>query len=210
MRQDFVANVSHELRSPISSLVGIIETLQGSASKDPVSQKKFLKIMSEEAARMSRLIDDLLSLSRVEVTEHVPPDEKIKLPDIVGSAVEILRGIANKKNMTIRFEEKSELFEILGDQDELMEVFQNLIDNGIKYGDENSEIEISIVDDGPGIPTEVMESLGEPFISTRRESMGLGIFLANASITQLGGQIEMFNLKLGGAKTSIRLPMLNK
>ena len=89
MRQDFVANVSHELRSPISSLVGIIETLQGSASKDPVSQKKFLKIMSEEAARMSRLIDDLLSLSRVEVTEHVPPDEKIKLPDIVGSAVEI-------------------------------------------------------------------------------------------------------------------------
>ena len=69
------------------------------------------------------------------------------------------------------------------------------------------EIEISIVDDGPGIPTRVMESLGEPFISTRHESMGLGIFLANASITQLGGQIEIFNLKLGGAKTVIKLPL---
>ena len=98
----------------------------------------------------------------------------------------------------------------------------NIIENSIKAASKHvtirfnlherpsSEIEISIVDDGPGIPTEVMESLGEPFISTRRESMGLGIFLANASITQLGGQIEMFNLKLGGAKTSIRLPMLNK
>ena len=91
MRQDFVANVSHELRSPISSLVGIIETLEGSASKDPVSQKRFLKIMSEEAARMSRLIDTLLSLSRVEVTEHVPPDEKIKLPDIVAVSYTHLR-----------------------------------------------------------------------------------------------------------------------
>ena len=96
----------------------------------------------------------------------------------------------------------------------------NIIENSVKaasnhvsirfdfYESQSSEIEISIIDDGPGIPTEVMESLGEPFISTRRESMGLGIFLANASITQLGGRIEMFNLKLGGAKTSIRLPMV--
>ena len=95
----------------------------------------------------------------------------------------------------------------------------NIIENGIKAASNSVsvcfelieakplEIEISIVDDGPGIPTQVMESLGEPFISTRHESMGLGIFLANASITQLGGQIEIFNLKLGGAKTVIKLPL---
>ena len=97
----------------------------------------------------------------------------------------------------------------------------NIIENGIKASSESvlvcfdlleaepKEIEISIVDDGPGIPTQIMESLGEPFISTRRESMGLGIFLANASIAQLGGQIEMFNLKLGGAKTLIKLPLFS-
>ena len=95
----------------------------------------------------------------------------------------------------------------------------NIIENSIKVArtsvkisfkasEENThQIEISVTDDGPGIPAEVMESMGEPFISTHRENMGLGIFLANAAIAQLGGQIEAFNLKLGGAKTSIRLPL---
>ena len=95
----------------------------------------------------------------------------------------------------------------------------NIIENSIKAAatsviirfkaleDHAEQIEISVTDDGPGIPTEVMESMGEPFNSTRPESMGLGIFLANAAVTQLGGQIEAFNLKLGGAKTSIRLPL---
>ena len=234
MRQDFVANVSHELRSPISSLVGIIETLQGSASKDPVSQKKFLKIMSEEAARMSRLIDDLLSLSRVEVTEHVPPDEKIKLPDIVGSAVEILRGIANKKNMTIRFEEKSELFEILGDQDELMEVFQNLIDNGIKYGDENSEIEISIekVDrvpetdmpgvcisfknKGDGIDEEHLPRLTERFYradkarSRNTGGTGLGLAIVKHIVSRHRGHLAIESFPGDTTTVSVFLPLYLK
>ena len=91
MRRDFVANVSHELRSPISSLVGIIETLRESAKADLDSQKRFLKIMAEEAARMSRLIDDLLSLSRVEVSEHMLPDKSVDISSILEVTIELGR-----------------------------------------------------------------------------------------------------------------------
>lgn len=145
MRQDFVANVSHELRSPISSLVGIIETLRESAKADPDSQKRFLEIMAEEAARMSRLIDDLLSLSRVEVSEHMPPDKRVDINSILEKTIELLQGRAVEKGMAIKLATAAPLPDIPGDADELTEVFQNLIDNAIKYGDAKSDINISIV-----------------------------------------------------------------
>ena len=144
MRQDFVANVSHELRSPISSLVGMIETLQNSAKDDPNSREKFLQIMGDEAARMARLIDDLLSLSRVEVSEHVPPITSVSIGSILETTIELLQGRASKKNIALELTLPDTLPEIPGDPDELTEVFQNLIDNAIKYGNSKSEINIVI------------------------------------------------------------------
>ena len=126
MRQDFIANVSHELRSPISSLVGIIETLRESAKEDPDSQQRFLEIMSEEAARMARLIDDLLALSRVEASEHVAPIRSVSICSILETTIELLRGRAKAKGMALKLTSAVSLPDIPGDSDELMEVFQNL------------------------------------------------------------------------------------
>ena len=167
MRRDFIANVSHELRSPISSLIGIIETLRESAQADRATQKKFLQIMSEEASRMARLIDDLLSLSKVEVSEHVVPVESVSIRSILDTTIELLRERALEKGMTIKLVSTRSSLDVPGDSDELMEVFQNSIDNAIKYGDTESEIKIIVgkvkrIPDlkGPGLSISI-ENLGE-------------------------------------------------
>ena len=95
MRADFVANASHELRTPLASLIGFIDTLRGPAADDPPAQARFLGIMAEQAARMNRLIDDLLSLSRIELTEHQPPEEAIDLSGLLGRLVARVRATAD-------------------------------------------------------------------------------------------------------------------
>jgi two-component system phosphate regulon sensor histidine kinase PhoR len=153
MRRDFIGNVSHELRSPIASLIGFIETLQGPAKEDLGAHKKFLEIMSNEASRMARMVDDLLSLSRVEARERLRPKQDIDITELLGVARELFISRAQNRSMSLNFNLKPHLPIIQGDRDELMEIFQNLIDNAIKYGDENSNINISgnVVDRIPEI-----------------------------------------------------------
>ena len=150
VRRDFVANVSHELRSPLTSLIGFIETLKGTDDIDLEDQDRFLSIMDEEAKRMTRLIDDLISLSRVEVEEHILPHEVVRLDEVINSVIDILDGRAQKQQMPLTFtnhvEDGTAL--IQGDVDEIVEVFHNLIENAIKYGYAQTGIDISLEGDG--------------------------------------------------------------
>ena len=134
MRADFVANASHELRTPLASLRGFVETLQGAAKDDEQARERFLKVMSEQAERMTRLIDDLLSLSRVEMREHLPLAERVDLNDAVGHVIQALQPIAAQAGTTIEFGALDGPADVRGDRDEIVQVFQNLVQNAIKYG----------------------------------------------------------------------------
>ncbi|MDP6705757.1 MAG: ATP-binding protein [Alphaproteobacteria bacterium] len=134
MRADFVANVSHELRSPLASLVGFIETLRGPAQDDAEARARFLDIMDGEAKRMSRLVDDLLSLSRLEAREHIPPTGSVDLAVVLREVSKTVALKAAAKKMTIDLELAPEPQQVPGERDELTEVFDNLIDNAVKYG----------------------------------------------------------------------------
>ncbi len=169
MRQDFVANVSHELRSPISSLAGFIETLQGPAKEDEAAREKFLGIMDAEASRMTRLIDDLLSLSRVETGEHVRPQTSVAISEIIDMTRELLIGRATDRNIIIEISTGEDLPTVPGDRDELMEVFQNLMDNAIKYGDEGTTVRVTLTSIGR-IPEQ-----GGSGIAVAVENQGTGI-----------------------------------
>ncbi len=197
MRADFVANASHELRTPLASLVGFIETLQGRASDDPAARARFLGIMGQQAARMSRLVDDLLSLSRVEMREHVPPRAAIDLNDTIATAVQALEPVARAAGATLTFHPCDGPAVVLGDNDEIMQVVQNLVQNALKYGapgrpvviaitrearGPTSRIAIAVRDEGPGIPPEHLPRLTERFYrvnaKSSREKGGTGLGLA--------------------------------
>ena len=141
-RADFVANASHELRSPLSALIGFIETLRGPASDDAAARDRFLGIMQAEALRMARLVEDLMSLSRVEINEHVPPRERVHLGDVLAGVAETLDVRAGKRQMTIALDCPDDLPEVMGEVDQLTQVFHNLVDNAVKYARAGTEIRI--------------------------------------------------------------------
>ncbi len=137
MRSDFVANASHELRTPLAVLAGCIETLAGPARDDDEARGRFLKIMADESARMTRLVDDLLSLSRIEQAEHQPPQSRVDPAACVEGVVETLRSYAAQRRVTLRLQRDQELPLVAGDRDQLVQLISNLIDNAIKYGGED-------------------------------------------------------------------------
>ncbi|NQW09298.1 MAG: PAS domain-containing protein [Alphaproteobacteria bacterium] len=143
MRVDFVANVSHELRTPLATLMGFIETLQGPAHDDGEARDRFLEIMRSQANRMSRLVNDLLSLSRIESNEHALPKGRVALPPLLNTVRATLDLEARRKDMRVRLEIEDNLFEAVGEQDELVQVIQNLMDNAIKYGRPGTDITVS-------------------------------------------------------------------
>jgi len=153
MRSDFVANVSHELRSPLTSLSGIIETLKEAAKDDKAARQHFLKIMEREASRMNRLIGDLLSLSKVEVNAHVRPDGLVDLPKLIEQVIATFVSRHETERPDIRFETPGPMAPIPGDEDELTQVFHNLIENAIKYGTAETPVKITlaVLPQAPGI-----------------------------------------------------------
>ncbi|MHA1134578.1 MAG: ATP-binding protein [Alphaproteobacteria bacterium] len=200
MRADFIANASHELRTPLASLRGFIETLQGTAKQDPGARERFLPIMAEQASRMTRLIDTLLSLSRVEMNAHLPPSDRIDLNDVLGHARDTLEPIAADSGMELDVQRFRQPAIVRGDRDELLQVLQNLVQNAFKYGSPGGHVRIeakhiptlgrqvagrfviSVVDDGPGIPAEHLPRLTERFyrvdVESSREKGGTGLGLA--------------------------------
>jgi len=142
LRSDFIANVSHELKTPLATLTGFIETLRGPAKGDLDAHERFLGIMHEQAGRMSRLVADLLSLSRIELNEHARPSGGVELSDVIGRVANALSLRAAERNMKIELPGGS-MGRAIGDAEELTQVFQNLIDNAIKYGRPGTAVTVS-------------------------------------------------------------------
>jgi two-component system phosphate regulon sensor histidine kinase PhoR len=173
MRADFIANASHELRTPLTTLTGFIETLRGPAREDAEARERFLVIMHEQAARMTRLVEDLLSLSRIELNEHVMPQGRVALGPLLRHLVDTLELRAGERGMCIKLDLPADLPEVLGDRDELAQVFQNLVDNGIKYGHAGSEITVAVA---TGVrPPNSSETWESPFVSVAVRDRGEGI-----------------------------------
>ena len=198
MRSDFVANVSHELRTPLTALIGFIETLQGPASEDPKAQERFLTIMKQEAERMSRLIADLLSLSRLESEMRVRPRDPVDVKATIERVVSTLEPLARESGAKIEVQDATDIQSIPGDVDQIAQVLGNLIENALKYGGSQVEvsvgvkphdeilrvpaIEILIRDDGAGIESHHIPRLTERFYRVdghrSREVGGTGLGLA--------------------------------
>ncbi|NDV87171.1 two-component sensor histidine kinase [Aurantimonas aggregata] len=197
MRTDFVANASHELRTPLASLTGFIETLQGPARNDAAARDRFLDIMREQATRMSRLIDDLLSLSRIEMKRHVPIATKADLAALFRQVEAQMRPLAEQRGLTIELILPEEPVLVIGDEDELMQVFGNLVENACKYGDGGGRVEMqlaraaergapvidaSVRDFGRGIAAEHVPRLTERFyrvdLGKDRSQRGTGLGLS--------------------------------
>lgn len=194
MRSDFVANASHELRTPLASLRGFIETMQGPARNDPKAQERFLAIMLDQATRMSRLVDDLMSLSRLELRANIAPDQKVDLVPVIGHVRDALLPLADELDVDIILHLPDRPAEVQGDRDELVQVFQNLVENACKYGQEGKvvdvwlraetgkPVEVSVIDKGPGIPAEHVPRLTERFyrvsVADSRSKKGTGLGLA--------------------------------
>ena len=143
VRSSFIANVSHELKTPLATVMGFLETIRGPAKDDKKSMSKFLGIMDKETIRMKRLIDDLLVVSKIESDEHIHPTKKVNLIKTLNNVIESLKEYALKKNIQIRTNyQLTENLSVLGNEDELVQVFTNIIDNSIKYGKINSSIDI--------------------------------------------------------------------
>jgi len=198
VRRDFVANVSHELRSPLTSLVGFVETMQTNPGLGPEQAGKFLSIMDEEAKRMSRLIDDLLSLSQVEVEEHIIPSEKVPVVQILNAVNDSLVARAASRDIRITLDDRrpapNDRLIMLGESDEITEVFHNLVENAVKYAFENSEIivrlsqeddrqfRVDVINHGEGIAAKHLPRLTERFYrvdkARSRQMGGTGLGLA--------------------------------
>ena len=142
MRADFVANVSHELRTPLSAILGFTETLRGPARDDGAARERFLGIMHDETQRMTRLVRDLLSLSRIEESEHTLPTEEVDVARVVGSVTDMLQLQAKSKGTAIEMDMARGLPVVMGDADQLAQVFQNLIDNAVKYGKPGGKVRV--------------------------------------------------------------------
>jgi two-component system phosphate regulon sensor histidine kinase PhoR len=194
MRMDFIANASHELRTPLASLLGFVETLQGPARDDVRARERFLPIMREQAARMARLIDDLLSLSRAELRAHQQPTALIDLGAIIREIMDSLSLSARERGVVLEMALPNAPMLIRGDRDDLLRLVENLVENGIRYGRDGKVVTISlgrgaggeailsVRDHGPGIPAEHIPRLTERFyradISHSREMGGTGLGLA--------------------------------
>lgn len=193
MRVDFVANASHELRTPLASLLGFVETLQGPARNDEKARERFLGIMRDQGLRMARLVDDLLSLSRIEQRAHVAPDTPVDLAGISREIVDSLTLMARERDVSLKLAVPSGPVQVPGDRDELLRLMENLVENAIKYGKRGGEVSITVVaqddeasvgvrDDGPGIAPEHLPRLTERFYrvdtAASREAGGTGLGLA--------------------------------
>ncbi len=236
MRSDFVANASHELRTPLTALRGFIETLLGPARDDPEARERFLRTMLAETERMSRLVDDLLSLSQIEVSEHQPPEEQVDVAVCLGSVVEALRPVAERQNTTLTLRCADNLPPVRADRDQLAQLFTNLIDNAIKYGGEGGEVtviadrldaappgagpltgqpalRVIVQDQGPGIPPEHLPRLTERFFrvdparSRELGSTGLGLAIVKHILRRHGGHLAIESELGQGTKAIVYLPI---
>jgi two-component system phosphate regulon sensor histidine kinase PhoR len=228
MRADFVANASHELRTPLAALSGFIDTLQGPAKDDPKARERFLGIMHAQATRMARLIDDLLSLSRVELSAHVRPDTLVDIVPIIRQVSDGLEPLAQERQVVVEIDLPETPVAIAGDREELLRVFENLIENALKYGasggrvivslnaavsgESTPEIRVMVRDFGPGIAPEHLPRLTERFYrvdigdSRSQGGTGLGLSLVKHILNRHRGRLLIESVPRNGATFTACFP----
>ena len=224
MRADFVANASHELRTPLTSLSGFLETIMGPARDDPEATQRFLEIMQTQAQRMRRLIDDLLSLSRIELNEHVRPAAKADLAGIARDVVDAAQPALTRAGIKAVVSVAEGARDVTGARDELLQIAQNLIDNAVKYGGEGGDVSVAIFpaegmtalavsDKGPGIAREHIPRLTERFYrvddaaSRERGGTGLGLAIVKHILNRHRGRLEIESEPGKGSKFTVFIPV---
>ena len=232
LRSDFVANVSHELKTPLVSIKGFLETISSSAKDDPVAQQKFIKIMQEQADKMEILISDLMSLSRIEMQEHVQPNSKVNINEIFESLEKMPNKLAEKKSLDIKIVKNDMIPLVRGDYDKISEVVQNLYDNAIKYTKNHSVVElfinknedkllkgsvsIHVKDQGIGIPKDEIHRVTERFFRTANakknliQGTGLGLAIVKHIVNQHRGDLEINSRLNEGTEFIVHLPIYEK
>jgi two-component system phosphate regulon sensor histidine kinase PhoR len=228
MRADFVANASHELRTPLAALSGFIDTLQGPAKEDAKARERFLGIMHTQATRMARLIDDLLSLSRVELSAHVRPDTLVDIVPIIRQVVDGLEPLARERQVEIDIDLPDLPVSIAGDREELLRLFENLVENALKYGASGGKVVVSLTsvtsgegapevrvmvrDFGPGIAPEHLPRLTERFYrvdvgdSRAQGGTGLGLSLVKHIVNRHRGRLLIESVPKNGATFTACFP----
>ena len=235
MRSDFVANASHEIRNPLASLVGFIETLQGPARDDPEARETFLGIMAEETARMTRLVDDLLSLSRIELAADQPPGETCDVAEIVARVIDSVHPFAARHDVTLKSQGDAALPAIQGTPDQLHQLFTNLVDNAVKYGGNGKTVivetayldpappsagalagrravAVSVTDQGPGIAAEHIPRLTERFYrvdkarSRHAGGTGLGLAIVKHIVRRHRGELMIDSAIGKGSRFTVCFP----
>ena len=232
MRRDFVANVSHELRTPLTSMMGFIETLRGPAKDDPQASERFLSIMQSEAERMNRLVGDLMSLNRVEGDERVRPTTQIELIGILQSVCRTLGPLAKDAGVTLEQAFEAEDVQLIGDPDQLTQVFTNLVENAIKYGGEgrrvtlrlrttdreaalrSAGVRVHVIDYGAGIDPVHLPRITERFYraddhrSRALGGTGLGLAIVKHIIGRHRGRLRVESELGEGATFTVILPII--
>lgn len=230
MRVDFVTNASHEIRSPLATLAGCIETLQGPARNDPEGQERFLNLASVEAKRMTTLVSDLLSLSQIEVNQHIAPSETVSIASVINRVVGSMNANPEAQGIEIETDVPNDLPEVLGDDSELQQVLQNLLANAARYGGERVRVSASSIEnatltgfDGPAVRVEVKDwgqgidpvhlpRLTERFYrvdSVRSRELGgtgLGLAIVKHVINRHRGVLEVDSVLGEGSTFSVTLP----
>lgn len=227
MRADFIANASHELRTPLASISGFIETLRGPARNDPAAREQFLQIMQNQTGRMARLIDDLLSLSRLEMKPYLKPGTEVDLRQTVDSVIDSLGPLARENGVAIERDFAEGPLDVPGDRDELFQVFENLLENACKYGQSGGRVVVSIAhsdagpepgidvtirDFGPGIAEEHIPRITERFYrvdvenSRTQKGTGLGLSIVKHILTRHNARLSIKSEVGKGAAFSVHLP----
>ena len=226
LRSDFIANASHELRTPLTSLAGFIDTLLGPAANDPEARERFLGLMRNQATRMAKLIEDLLSLSRIEMRQHMRPTSDVEIVGVVREVSEALRQMAEDAGLQLVLELPEAPLTVTGDRDELYEVCENLIENAIKYGTDGKQIEVavtpvsgrqgivaqvSVTDHGAGVAPEHVPRLTERFYrvdaesSRKKKGTGLGLAIVKHIVNRHQGQLTIRSAPGAGTRVEILL-----
>ncbi|MBV6656504.1 MAG: two-component sensor histidine kinase, partial [Devosiaceae bacterium] len=229
MRSDFVANASHELRTPLASITGCIETLQGSARHDEAAQARFLELMTQQAGRMTALIDDLLSLNRIEMQVHRRPSDCIDLEGVVHEAMDLVRPDADRAGVAINYELDASATTVQGDSSELRQVTLNLLQNALKYGASGGRVDVTLADaleggvrmvelrvrdHGPGIDPADLPRLTERFYRAHEESnpgatgTGLGLAIVKHTVARHRGRLLVDSQPDEGAIFTVRIPYM--
>ena len=229
MRSDFIANASHELRTPLASLLGFIETIKGPAKDDIKARDRFMDVMLDQAERMSRLVNDLLSLSRIEMKVNVKPSEIVSLREILQQVAGSLQALASQMNVTIELNAPEDL-SIVGDRDELVQVFENLVENACKYGQEGERVQVSlnraegpegavatvsVKDFGIGIAVEHQHRITERFYrvdvahSREKQGTGLGLAIVKHILNRHGSRLRVNSTPGEGAEFIVRFDLHN-